>query len=81
MRPLLVFKKFNSQTLWMLPVTTQVKQNRFHQPIDLHDKVSRSINLSQLKLIDAKRLREKIGTIRESEYVEIQKAIIALITP
>lgn len=79
MRPLLVFKKFNKETLWTLPVTTKVKHNTFHQSIDLFDGVPRYVNLSQLKLVDAKRLRKKIGTIQEAEHIKIQKAIIGLI--
>lgn len=80
MRPVLIFRKFNNESLWILPVTTQVKQSPFHLTIDLKDSVRRSVNLSQLRLIDAKRLVEKIGTIEESEYLEIQKAITILIS-
>lgn len=80
MRPVLVFKKFNNETFWALPITTQVKQNIFHKLIDLRDGISRSVNLSQLKLLDAKRLGKKISIIEEPQYIAIQKAIMILIS-
>lgn len=77
-RPVLVFKKFNKEVFWALPVTTKVKKNIFHSTIDLNDSLPRLVILSQIRLIDAKRLLDKIGTISEENYLNIKKAVINL---
>lgn len=77
-RPVLVFKKFNNQVFWALPLTTKDKKGKFYVPINLGDELNRKVILSQLKLVDAKRLIDKIRTISEENYKEIQKAVINL---
>lgn len=46
--------------------------------IDLRDGIDRVAILSQLRLVDAKRLIDKIGVVSKQNYVEIQKAVINL---
>lgn len=77
-RPVLVFKKFNKEVFWALPLSTKIKTGKFYVPIDLGDGVARVAILSQIRLMDAKRLIVKAGGISESNYVEIQKAVIRL---
>lgn len=77
-RPVLVFKKFNKEVFWALPLTTKIKKNKFHSVVDLNDNLPRLAILSQIRLIDAKRLLHKIGTISEENYLNIKKAIISL---
>lgn len=75
---LLVFKKFNKEVCWTLPLSTKVKIGKFYVPIRLGDGVARVAIVSQLRLVDGKRLIHKIGTIGEHNYAEIQKAVINL---
>lgn len=81
-RPVLVFKKFNNEIFWALPLSLQVKTKKetahFYASVSLEDGVPRTALLSQLRLIDAKRLLVKVGTVDESNYAEIQKAVIRL---
>ncbi len=35
--------------------------------------------LSQIRLIDAKRLQYKLGTIKEDEFAKIKEALVALL--
>lgn len=81
-RPVLVFKKFNNEIFWALPLSLQVKTKketaRFYAPVYLEDGIPRTAILSQLRLIDGKRLLEKVGMISQENYVEIQKAVIHL---
>ena len=37
-RPVLVLKKFNLQMLWLLPITSQVKDSRFYEKYVFQDK-------------------------------------------
>ena len=47
-------------------------------PIDLGDNMPRMAILSQLRLIDSKRLYQKIGTMIDSDYRELLERIICL---
>ena len=62
-RPIIVFRKFNHQILWGIPLTTKNKTGKFYFPINLNDSINRCAIISQLRLIDAKRLYYKIGII------------------
>lgn len=80
-RPVLVLKKFNKKTFLALPVTTKRKANPFHIPIHLEDGLFRMVNISQIRLIDSRRLIDKIGTISTEEHADIQKTVSELIAP
>jgi mRNA interferase MazF len=81
-RPVLIFKKFNKEIFWALPLSTKIKISektaKFYSPVNLSDGVKRVAILSQLRLTDAKRLIDKIGVVDETNYAEIQKAVINL---
>ncbi len=77
-RPVLVFKKFNKEVFWALPLSTRIKKGKFYANVDLRDDIPRVAIVSQLRLIDGKRLIDKIGVIDESNYKDIQKAVINL---
>ena len=67
-RPLLIVKKFNRSIVWILPLTTIAKENKFHYKL----KSSGSyVILSQVRLISTKRLLRLVETINESEFKEI----------
>ena len=77
-RPILILKKFNNEVFWALPLTTKSKPNRFYAAVFLKDNLSRGVILSQLRLLDAKRLIDKIGTLNKDNYLAIKKATINL---
>ncbi len=78
-RPVVVFKKFNNEVCLVLPLTTKIKNNKYYLPIQCKDGVTRSVILSQIRLIDAKRFLEKVETISSREFASITKAVIALL--
>lgn len=81
-RPVLIFKKFNNEICWALPLSLQIKTKEktahFYSTVSLEDGIPRTALLSQLRLIDGKRLLIKIGMIDEANYTEIQKAVVRL---
>ena len=77
-RPVLVFKKFNKEVFWAVPLSTKIKEGKFYQIVNLDDNLPRVAILSQLKLINAKRLIDKAGVISKDNYLKIQKAVIDL---
>jgi mRNA interferase MazF len=80
-RPVLVFKKFNNQLFWALPLSTKIKANKFYAPVNLPDGLERAAILSQIRLIDAKRLLDKVDTLSTDNYRGIKKALIGLCGP
>jgi mRNA interferase MazF len=81
-RPMLIFKKFNKEIAWGIPLSTKIKTTektaKFYSSLNIGDSISRVAIISQLRLIDGKRLISKMGVIDEVNYAEIQKAVIDL---
>ncbi len=74
-RPILVFKKFNGFVFWGIPLSTTKKRGpHYHAFKFIENKVSVAM-ISQLKLIDAKRLDRKIGKISRKDFRVIKKII------
>lgn len=79
LRPIVIIKKFNNETLWGVPLTSRKKAGKYYFEFE-HDKNRRSTaNLSQLRLVDSKRLKYQIGSISENDFMEIKKRIISII--
>ncbi len=79
-RPVLIFKKFNAETFWALPLTTKNKKGKYYYSFKILElKVRNTANLSQIKLIDSKRLIDKMGYIKGEDYLEIKKMMKEII--
>jgi mRNA interferase MazF len=77
-RPVLVFKKFNNNIFWAVPLTTKNKENKYYVKVLLKDETV-SAMISQLRIIDTKRLDQKIGYVSRSDYLKIKQEIIKII--
>ena len=77
-RPVVVFRKFNKEVFWGVPLTTREKGGKFYLSIPTGNDESRKAILSQLRLLDAKGLYQKIGTIDSETHKSLEEAIIAL---
>ena len=69
-RPMLIIKKFNADMVWVLPLTTKEKQNKYHYKLE-HETIKSWVILSQIKTISTKRLLRKIGSISELDFIEV----------
>lgn len=74
-RPLLIIKKFNKYVVLIVPLTSKEKQGKYYVTCDLGDGVSRKAVISQLRLIDTRRLIDKLGVVTTVSYIEIKKTI------
>ena len=61
-RPILIIRKFNDIIFWGLPLTTAIKDNRYYYKISFQGKNVCAM-LSQLKMLDSRRLTTKIGQL------------------
>jgi mRNA interferase MazF len=78
-RPILIIKKFNRSLFWGVPLSAKLKNNPYYVIcISKEWKVSSSI-ISQIRLLSAKRLTDKIGFAEDESLEAIRKAIRCLI--
>lgn len=70
-RPVLVFKKFNNTTLWILPLTGKPKYGKYYYSFFWKNR-NQSVVLSQLKLISVKRLGRRMGVLNKKEFSKIK---------
>ncbi len=71
-RPIIVLKVYNKETLLVLPLTTKIKEDRFHMPITFKDKKVWA-KLTQVRVISNKRLIRKIDVLDETQFDELLK--------
>lgn len=77
-RPVLILKKFNQNIFLGLPLSTAIKENRFYHR--LHFKgIDQSVVLSQLRLLDAKRLENRMGDLPSHECEKVKEKLKRLL--
>ena len=65
----------NKNTFLAIPLTSKIKEDRFHCIIDFKDKQNSAI-LSQVKTIDAKRLAYKTGNLDRNVFENLEKSFV-----
>ena len=78
-RPVLIMRGFSKQVCLVVPLTTSTKENPYHVSLgDVSGRQAFAI-ISQIRLIDTKRLINKIGFVSHDIFETIRKAIRGLI--
>ncbi len=75
LRPILIFKKFNRRLCWVLPLTTKISKGDFFFPLLSESNVIRICIIPQMRMIDIKRLRDKIDSISKYEHKLLKEKI------
>lgn len=78
LRPVIIIKKFNNEVLLAVPLTKVEKKNKYYFSFALNKKTSVAI-LSQMRLIDAKRLKYKMGDMKIDDFKELKNKIRQLL--
>lgn len=79
LRPVIIFKKFNNEIFWAIPLTHTDKKNRYYFQIILRGDFSSAAILSQIRLIDAKRLSHKLGNLPDGDFKKLKEKFKALL--
>jgi mRNA interferase MazF len=79
LRPVVIIKKFNKEVLWAVPLTTKEKMGKYYFSFKLEEATTSTAILSQLRLIDSKRLQYKIGNIGTGDFTELKTKITQLL--
>ena len=76
LRPILILRKFSKQVFYGLPLTSTIKENnKFYFILKNHGLKNGSVILSQMRLIDVKRLSYRIGSVGEKEFKELKEKL------
>ena len=78
LRPVAIIRKFNNEIFWAVPMTKNKKSGKFYFSFNLDGGTSTAI-LSQIRLVDAKRLFYRLGVIRSEDLAEMKKRLKALL--
>ena len=73
-RPVIVIKKFSRSLFWAIPLTTKLKKGIFYLTIDFGG-IAQAAILSQMRMLDSKRLINRLGVISEADFQKIKQAI------
>lgn len=71
-RPVMVLKKFNNQVFLSLPLTGKKKEGKYYSYLGKVEGRDATAILSQLRLVDAKRLIRKVMTVDSGVFITIQ---------
>jgi mRNA interferase MazF len=72
LRPVLILQKFNQHTFLGIPMTNKVKKGRHYFYFTFGDREITAI-LSQVRLIDSKRLKRKIGEVDKMNFKKLNR--------
>lgn len=78
-RPILVIRKFNNKLFWGCALSTKIKDNnRYYITVSTKNGL-RSVIISQLRLHDTKRLRDKLDRLNINDFDKVKTAIKGLL--
>jgi len=78
-RPVVIIRKFNHYSFYGLPLTTSYQENHdFYHILEFNNK-KQAINLTQMRLIDSKRLQRRMIDLSEEKFMAIKKALFELL--
>ena len=74
-RPVLILKGLSRHVCIIIPLTTSTKINKYHVSIGMVGGQNASVIISQIRLIDTKRLDQHIATLGKKTFELIQKTV------
>lgn len=78
-RPILIIRKFNNEICWVVPLSKTTKRNKYYFAFKFNDAITSVAILSQIRLLDVRRLSRKIGELSEDDFRSLINKIKALL--
>ena len=75
-RPVVIVKKFNPRVFLCIPVSTTEKEGKYYFSVGIVENRRAKAVLSQLRLLDAKRLINRAGILEVTIFDEMVKMLI-----
>ena len=80
LRPVIILKKFNEQMFWAVPLTSlQKPKSKYYFSFSFQENKKNTALLSQMRILDVKRLKEKMGIMNERDFFLVKKKIKQLL--
>ena len=80
LRPVVILKKFNNEICWVVPLTRTEKMGEYYMPVSFQEDSESRVILSQLRLLDTKRLKYHAGYLKEDDFEELKKRLRDLLS-
>lgn len=77
-RPILVVRKFSPRLFLGVPLTTQVKENKYYYQVEFLKK-TQCVMLSQIRVFESKRMRKRMGELPSKQLEEVRKKLANMI--
>lgn len=78
-RPVLIIRGFSKNVCLIIPLTTSIKKNLYYIPLGKVDNREAFAIISQIRLVDTKRLTNRLAVLDKSHFETIKKAVRDLI--
>jgi len=76
-RPVIILRKFNKNLFFGIPLTTKLKQNPYYVEIIFRNRQQAAM-ISQVRVLDAKRLGQRMGRLSKQEFEKLRKIVRGL---
>jgi len=73
-RPVVIMRKFNQDLFWGIPTTSKNKDSQYYFRFNLEENDYSAI-ISQMRVIDKKRLIRRIGILPENQFIELKQIV------
>ena len=74
-RPVIIFKKFNKNAFLGIPLTSQLKIGKWYVSVTHSEKTDTAL-LAQIRVMDSKRLVERMEAIGDDGFDEIKRSFL-----
>ena len=79
LRPVIILRKFSKEACLAVPLTRSFRVGVFYYNFSFSEGPISTAILSQLRLIDSKRLNYRAGTIGKNDFVELKEKLRRLL--
>jgi len=79
LRPAVILRGFGADACLVTPLTTSARDHPLRISIGIVDGREARANLSQMRVIDTRRLAEKIGFLEKETFIRLRKAARGLL--
>ena len=72
-RPIIIFKKFSSNSFIGIPTSTKIKEGIWYQNFTFSGEKQTAL-ISQIKFVDSKRLQRKLGELTKYDFNKVKSS-------
>ena len=78
LRPVVILRAFGANACLVIPLTTSTRQHPLRISVGIVDGREARANISQIRVVDTRRLAEKVGFLEKEVFVSLRKAVRGL---